>query len=182
MNTYICLLRGINVSGKNKILMADLKALFELLRMKNVKTYIQSGNVVFQRDKAVEPIELEQQIKKQIHKQYGFDVPVLVRSIQEWVQTASKNPFLKKKGINPEKLHVTFLGGTPESELLKKIDASSFLPDAFDVVGKDVYVHCPESYGETKLSNTFFEKKLKQAATTRNWKTVLALLEMAQNQ
>ncbi|MGL4599541.1 MAG: DUF1697 domain-containing protein [Bacteroidia bacterium] len=182
MNSYICLLRGINVSGKNKILMADLKKQLESLRVENISTYIQSGNIVFSSPKAIDAFMFELQIKKMILKNYGFDVPVIVRSLGEWEETASRNPFLKNKDVDLGKLHVTFLGGLPESELVKKIDATSFLPDSFEVVAKDVFVHCPESYGETKLSNKYFETKLRQTATTRNWKTVLTLLEMAQNQ
>jgi uncharacterized protein (DUF1697 family) len=88
------------------------------------------------------------------------------------------NPFVKKENIDPKKLHVTFLLALPKKENVENINKSDFSPDEFIIEGKEIYLHIPESYGETKLSNTFFENKLKITATTRNWNTVNKLLEM----
>ena len=89
------------------------------------------------------------------------------------------NPFIKKKGIQLDKLHVTFLGTLPESSLVKAIEKLNFSPDEFVITGREIYLHCPGGYGNTKLSNNFFEKKLFVKATTRNWNTVNKLWEMA---
>ncbi|MDB5257514.1 MAG: hypothetical protein JWM14_2209 [Chitinophagaceae bacterium] len=178
MHSYISILRGINVSGQKKILMADLKVLFEKQGFKNITTYIQSGNVIFEDGKKTHQ-QLEQAISKAIEKQYGFEVPVIVRTADEMKKVLTTNPFLKTKGINVEKLHVTFLSDIPGAAELKVVQTFDYPPDQFKVIGQEVFLYCPESYGETKLSNKFFENKLQVTATTRNWKTVNTLVELA---
>ena len=177
MKTYISLLRGINVSGHKKIAIADLKALYETLGFTNLVTYIQSGNVIFT---AKVTKNLEQIIEQAITKKYAFDVPVLIITPEELSRVIAKNPFLKDKTVDPEKLHVTFLSTKPVQELLDKLAPAHYLPDRFNIIGSTVYLSCPNGYGQTKLTNTFFENKLKVRATTRNWKTVKKLLEIAQ--
>ncbi len=177
MTTYICILRGINVSGKNKILMQDLKALFESMNFKNVKTYIQSGNVVFDAKSAK---NLETIIQKKIKEQYGFDVPIIIRTVDEITSILTQNPYLNQKNIELDKLHITFLSETPTKENLSKINTYNFEPDVFEIIGNEVYLHCPNGYGNTKLSNTFFEYKLKVTATTRNWKTVNEIAKLCE--
>ena len=118
MTTYIAILRGINVSGKNKILMQDLIALFESLNFKNVKTYIQSGNVVFDSNSLK---NLETLIQQKIKEQFGFDVPVIVRTVDEITNILKHNPYLKQKNIELDKLHITFLSERPIKENLTKI-------------------------------------------------------------
>lgn len=178
MTAYISILRGINVSGQKKILMADLKTLYEKLGFTNVATYIQSGNVVFKADKKTGE-NLAINIEQAILKKYKFDVPVIVRTEDEMKKIVTLNPFAKEKKIDIEKLHVTFLAEIPAPENANSIGQIAFPPDRFVLIGREVYLHCPVSYGETKLSNKFFESKLKVTATTRNWKTVNTLAEMA---
>lgn len=178
MKTYVSILRGINVGGR-KVLMTDLKALYEGLKLKKVTTYIQSGNVLFTADEKQAEAALSEKIRKAIEKQYGFEVPVIIRDIAELETVLRTNPFLAEKNIDAEKLHVTFLAEAPEKSRLVEMSAVDFPPDRFRITGRDVFLHCPVSYGETKLSNNFFEKKLKVSATTRNWKTVNTLTEMA---
>ena len=180
MQTFISILRGINVSGQKKILMADLKALYESLHFKKVDTYIQSGNVVFKSDAKLSDTQLAQKIEKAITAKYNFEVPVIIRSIEEWKKAISQNSFLKEKNIDLKKLHITFLSEVPSKENVERIKSNDFLPDQFIIKEKEIYLHIPESYGETKLSNNFFEKKLKTKATTRNWNTVNKLFEMTQ--
>ena len=179
MQTYISILRGINVSGQKKILMVDLKLLLEKMKFENVTTYIQSGNVVFKSSTELTDLELSKKIETEIFKKYKFEVPVIIRTQQELENVISSNPFLKEKNINIEKLHVTFLSEKPNKGLLESIAHLNFSPDRFFINGKEVYLYIPESYGETKLSNKFFENKLKVTATTRNWKTVNKLGEIA---
>lgn len=180
MQTFISILRGINVSGQKKILMADLKILFESLHFKKIATYIQSGNVVFKSDLKSSDIQLAEKIEKAICAKYNFEVPVIIRTKEELEKIISQNPFIKEKNIDLKKLHVTFLSEAPDKEKIDQIKQADFLPDRFVVKGKEIYLHIPGSYGETKLSNKFFENKLKVSATTRNWNTVNKLFEMAQ--
>jgi uncharacterized protein (DUF1697 family) len=177
MTTYIAILRGINVSGKNKILMQDLKALFESLNFKNVKTYIQSGNVVFDSKSSKNLVAL---IQQKIKEQFGFDVPVIVRTVDEISSILNLNPYLNQKNIEMDKLHITFLSEQPTKENQTKINTYNFAPDMFEIIGNEVYLHCPNGYGNTKLSNTFFENKLKVTATTRNWKTVNEIAKLCE--
>ncbi len=177
MQTCIAILRGINVGGKNKIRMPDLVALFERLKFRDVRTYIQSGNVVFRVSNGP-PEKIATRIEKGIADRFGYDVPVIVRTAEQMQSTVAANPFLKERGIHTEKLHVTFLAGPPAPTFSEREIHAPYPPDRFAVIGCDVFVHCPEKYGGTKLSNAFFERKLKVRATTRNWKTVKTLLAM----
>lgn len=178
MGTYISILRGINVGGKNKIPMAELKALYEELKFKNITTYIQSGNVVFSTPNDNQQV-VSKKIEEGVLKRFGFNVPVIMRTTTEMQSVIKTNPFIKNKGTDETKLHITFLAGNPAADNLKKVMEYNYEPDEFTVIGKEVYLFCPGGYGNTKLSNNFFESKLKVGATTRNWKTVNELLKIA---
>ena len=178
MSGFISILRGINVSGQKKILMKDLKLLYENLEFTEVKTYIQSGNVVFNINQKINETTLCKKIEDAIFSKYAFEVPVIIRTAEEIHDIINNNPFLKEDAINPEKLHVTFLKEKPLTSNLKSIEPLNYLPDRFKIAGREIFLHCPVNYGETKLSNKFFESKLKVSATTRNWKTVNMLFEM----
>jgi uncharacterized protein (DUF1697 family) len=176
--TYISILRGINVSGHKIIKMAALKEMYEELGFEGVRNYIQSGNVIFQYKKT-KPAILEKMISDQVQKQFGFDVPVLVKDLKEFTEAFENNPFLKKRKEDISFLHLTFLSEKPDPKLLDAITKIKYGEDEFNVDGKNVYLFCPGGYGNTKLSNNFFESKLKVKATTRNWKTVTELETMA---
>lgn len=178
MNKYISILRGINVSGSKMIKMEALRKLYEDLKFKNVKTYIQSGNVVFE-DKAANSKVLEQRIKKKILDVFGFDVPVMVKETSELIVVLKNNPFVNKRNEDVTKLHVTFLSDEPDETLLAKIREKQYDPDEYIISGTAIYLFCPNGYGNTKLNNNFFENKLKVTATTRNWKTVNELVSLA---
>ncbi len=175
MPVFLSILRGINVSGQKQIKMVDLKKLYEELGFKNVKTFIQSGNVVFESNSAA---KLSQKIEEKIKAHYSFDVPVIIRTKEELQRAIDHNPFLKKKNIALDKLHITFLAEQPEKENIKATEVYDYAPDEFHISDKEVYVYCPNGYGNTKINNTFFEKKLKVGATTRNWKTSNELLKL----
>jgi uncharacterized protein (DUF1697 family) len=179
METYISILRGINVSGKNMIKMPELKALYESLKFKDVITYIQSGNVIFKADGKQSITDMIKDINKKIQTKYKFEVPILIRTAREMQEVLKTNPLLKEKGIDMEKLHVTFLGELPAKDKLDVVKQVSYPPDRFIIVGKEIYLYCPNGYGNTKLHNNFFEGKLKVQATTRNWNTVNKLVEIA---
>jgi len=179
MSTYIALLRGINVSGQKKILMADLKALFESHGFKNVKTYIQSGNIIFDTFKDVEKIELAKAIENGIENEYNFKVPVIVKNANELQMVINNNPLLTEVELDAKKVAVAFLDQTPAPENLQQLKAIDFSPDRFIVDGKYIYLNCPEGFGRTKITNSFLERKLNVIATSRNWRTITKLVEMA---
>ena len=176
MPTCVALLRAINVSGHNPLKMADLRALLEALGHRKVTTYLQSGNVVFSARTGT-PAAIGATIERRIAKELGLDVIVLVRSKADLAKIAADNP-LAKRGVDAAHLHVTFLGERPDAAMVSAIDPKRFLPDTFAVARREVYLCCPNGYGRTKLNNAFFERALATDATTRNWKTVNALLAM----
>ena len=179
MNKYISILRGINVSGQKKIKMTDLKALYESLDFQNVVTYIQSGNVIF--DTLVDSMDdLKITIEKAIEEKYKFHVPVEIRTNHEIENIIRNCPFGSVNLVeNGTKVLVTFLSSEPQEVMASDIQKYVVAPEKLVVRGKEVYLHCPNGYGKTKLSNTFIEKKLKVEATTRNWKSVHKLHELS---
>ncbi|RTE55442.1 DUF1697 domain-containing protein [Arenibacter aquaticus] len=178
MNKKIAILRGINVGGKRKILMADLKSLCGKLGLENVKTYIQSGNLIFNSDR--KNAELENDLEKAITEIFGFDVPIIVRTGKELETTISNSPFLDKD-VDINHLHLTFLKEKPNKENIERTLAYDYGPDKFKIDNKDVFIFCAGKYHQSKLTNNFFEKHLKVGATTRNWKTVLKLSELSRS-
>ena len=178
METYIAILRGINVSGQKKIKMADLKAHLKELNFKNVRTYIQSGNVIFEH-KETTPESLENEIEKKISEKYGFQVPTIIISPSELEYVLNNNPFLNDPNKASDRLYVTFLSAIPSSINIGKLKNIDHSPEEYILDGKNIYFFSPSSYGKAKMNNNFFENKLKTAATTRNWKTVNKLLEIS---
>lgn len=175
--TYISLLRGINVSGKKKIIMKELKTLYESLGFTNVLTYIQSGNVIFESNE--DDTVIVNKIETAINQKYGFAVPVQVRSVSEFSNIIKACPFheldLVEEGT---RVMVTFLELVPSDKNVAKLMTYVKEPERLVLVGRELYLHCPNGYGKTKLSNTFIENKLGMRATTRNWKSVLKLGEL----
>jgi uncharacterized protein (DUF1697 family) len=175
MKTYVALLRGVNVSGQNKVGMKELRARLLGLGFQNVATYVQSGNVVFRTSAASDPTLL---IERDIRQAFGVGVTVLLRTKEQLRRVSTQNPFLKR-GNDPATLHVTFLSETPKPARVRDLTAKVNGPDELVVRGREVYLRCPNGYGRTKLSNTFLERQLGSPATTRNWRTVLQLVVMA---
>jgi uncharacterized protein (DUF1697 family) len=180
MPTFIAMLRGINVSGHKLVKMDRLRALFEAQGFGNVATYLQSGNVVF-RTRTNSATILASSIEKQIQKDFGFAVPVLLRTAEELSQVVNDDPFLKEKALDVSKLHVTFLSQLAPAAAAKGLEPLAATPERFKVSGREIYLYCPNGYGRTKLSNNAIEKKLSLGATTRNWNSVSALLEMSRS-
>lgn len=174
---YIALLRGINVGGQKKIKMLDLRVMCEKMGLEQVKTYIQSGNIIFESANE-DASKIATELKDQIQETFGFEVPVMVMKQAYLEKVISENPFLNKDASLDQKLlHVTFLAAVPSEDLVKAIKEKDYGSDQFEVIGKRVYLYFPNGYGRTKLTNNIFEKKLKVAATTRNWRTVGKLKE-----
>ncbi len=175
MTAYAALLRGINVGGKNKVPMADLRTLFETLGHADVVTYIQSGNVVF--TSASKPAKIAAGITDAIAGEFGLTVPVIVRSRTELRRVLTSNPFLDA-GVAPAKLHVTFLADRPAQAAIAKLDPDRSLPDEFAVVGREIFMFMPNGMGRTKLTIDWFERCLGTRGTARNWNTVNKLVEL----
>lgn len=176
--TYIFLIRGINVSGHKIVKMDALRKSFEKMKFDAVRTYVQSGNVVAKAPKQSNAA-LEAKVKKQILKDFGYDVSVIVRSAAEIDEIVRANPFLKESGLDPSFLHVTFLSSAAEAPGLASLKKILGHPDRCLCAGPHVYVYCPGGYGQTKFNNNAVEKALSRNATTRNWNTVNKLREMA---
>jgi uncharacterized protein (DUF1697 family) len=178
MNTFISLLRGINVSGQNRIRMPDLRGLYNSLSLVNVETYVQSGNVVFDCGEK-EATQLAKIIEVEIARSLGLSVKVILRNKDLFKQTIDRNPFVNQRNEDREKLYVTFLSELPSELALSKLPAPASTTDEFRISGLEIYLFCPNGYGRTKLSNAYFERMLNVSATTRNWKTMRALHEIA---
>ncbi len=178
MKSKIVILRGINVGGKRKILMADLKILMQNLGYENIQTYIQSGNLIFTTEEKTQDKELAGNIETAILNEYNFEVPVIVLSKEEIENAIANNPFYTA-GADINKLHLTFLSEEPLDINQKIIESNDYAPDYFQIIGRKVFIYCDGSYHKSKLTNDYFEKKLKVKATTRNWKTVLKLWELS---
>jgi uncharacterized protein (DUF1697 family) len=176
LTVYVAMLRGVNVGG-NSLKMDWLREACAGLGLQDVRTYVQSGNIVFSSRLGAE--KLATILKATIDAQTRLPVPVVIRSVSEMAKIVAGNPFLKQKGVDPTKLHVTFLAKASSKPALEKLDALAGTRDEYRLVGREIYLHCPINYGETKLSNTAIEKALSVGATTRNWKTVTVLCEMA---
>ena len=179
MQTYISILRGINVGGNRAVKMEELRELYAGLGFTDIQPYIQSGNLVFRSGKQ-ETSELESAIAQKIFEQYHFEVPVMVLGVEILKQIVAENPFVNDPDKAEASLHVTFLAQKPSLEASERIMALNHLPDQCSISGKSVYLHCPNGYGQTKLTNNFFESKLSVTATTRNWRTVRELIRLSE--
>lgn len=179
MKTYIALLRGINVSGQKKIKMADLRAQLQALPIQNIQTYIQSGNIVFEGASTANS-DLANQIEQNIKQNYGFEVPVLIKSPEDLKNTLENNPFLKDSNKDIKRFYVTFLAEAPAPDLVEKLKEVDYSPEEYVILNDSIYFYSPQGYGRAKMNNNFFEKKLKVSATTRNWRTIHKLLEMTE--
>lgn len=176
MYTYIALFRGINVGGKNSLPMKNLKSIFESLGASHVRTYIQSGNVVFQ--SASKDISgLAKGIGDEVRKQFGFEPHILVISLTELETAIANNPFSEAKS-EPASLHLGFLESPPQKPDLKKLESLKKDSERFCLIGRVFYLHAPEGVGRSKLAASS-EKLLGVPMTDRNWNTVCQLREIA---
>jgi uncharacterized protein (DUF1697 family) len=178
LKRYVAMLRGINLGSHNRVAMPALRDLFEALGFEDVSTYVQSGNVVFGAVPKKDTSKVAADIERRIKKDLGLDVTVVVRTAAEMKKVLGGNPFLAG-GKDPATLHVTFLTERPAADKAKELTAEDWPPDEVKIKKDEVYLHCPNGYGRTKLQNAFLEKRLGARGTTRNWKTVTKLAELA---
>ena len=172
---YVAFLRGVNVGGKNRLPMADLKNIFTAAGCAAAQTYIQSGNVVFEaaQDFAKRVPEI---VTRAIHRRFGYETAVIVRSSEELRQVVASNPF--DTSGDPRFLHVAFLDDKPGAEAASRLDPQRSPPDEFVVRGRNVYLHYPNGVARSKLTNEYLAAQLQTTSTMRNWRTVLTLMEM----
>jgi uncharacterized protein (DUF1697 family) len=178
MPTYISMLRGINVSGQKLMKMEVLKRLYEALGFENVITYLQSGNVVFESESRNSTL-LKQLLSDKIKDDFGYEVAVFVMTIEQLCKIIERNPLVYGIGKEVSSMYITFL--SPDPDMTGKKDIEVKKQEGEDIIfsNEAVYLYCPNGYGSTKLTNKLIESKLNVDATTRNWKTVNALLEIA---
>jgi uncharacterized protein (DUF1697 family) len=180
MNIYISFLRGVNMTGHNSIKMTDLAALYRGMDFLSPETYIQSGNVVFGCDGSLSQAKISLAIETGIRKSFGFEVPVMVRSIPEMRKILTLNPFLQEINFDPAKTAVIFLQEGLTEAQIEKVAGVDYPPDKFKIIGQEIYTFCPNGFGKTKLYTNFFENKMKVKGTARNWKTITTLLGLAE--
>jgi uncharacterized protein (DUF1697 family) len=174
---HIALLRGINVGGNNRLLKEDLVSIFHDAGCTEVKTYIQSGNIVYEAESALAR-QIPAVIAELIVERCGFEVPVVTRTAEELCGVVAANPFLQD-GVDEKTLHVAFLAAVPSEALAATLDPQRSPPDEFVVQGREIYLRCPNGLARTKLSNAYFDSNLGTVSTMRNWRTTLRLLAMA---
>ncbi|MCW2953269.1 MAG: hypothetical protein JWQ48_2439 [Conexibacter sp.] len=177
MARQIALLRGINVGGHKKVPMARLRELLGELGYGDVRTYVQSGNVVLTGPDQP-PEEFERTLERQLEEGFGFAVSVLVRSREQLAAVVAANP-LGEVATEPARHHVLFLSGEPAAERLDAIDAAAFAPDAFVHRGREIYLWTPDGVRDSRLAKALSDARLGVTATARNWRTVEQLLALA---
>ena len=177
MTTFIGLIRGVNVGGHNMLPMAALKALCDSLKLACAKTYLQSGNVVFQSTRKDRP-QLRRDLEDAIRKKIGIDVKVILRTPDEVGSAMAANPFPKR---DPSRLLIMFLEGQPSDDAVQALRKAHAGPERIHFAGQELVIDYVNGVGRSKLSNALIERKLALAGTARNWNTVSRLLELAEN-
>jgi uncharacterized protein (DUF1697 family) len=175
--TYVALLRGINMGGRNLLPMKHLVRLFEEAGCADVRTYIQIGNVLFRASRS-KAGALPTRIAKGLADEFGYRIPVLLRTVEELGETIRNNPFAQA-GAPENWLHVLFLASQPDAPRVAALDPDRSPPDAYAVRGREIYLQCPNGAGITKLTSAYFDARLATISTGRNWRTVRKLFDLA---
>ncbi len=179
MAVIISMLRGVNVGGHNKMKMDALRALYESMKLRDARTYVQSGNVIFRTDER-DMARLAKRIEDGIERKFGFQSDVILRTAAEMREVITRNPFAKRRGIEPGKLLVSFLGSDPGEEGREKVRQMKCDPEEMRVEGREIYIYFPNGAGRSKLQWAGLGKMLKTTGTGRNWNSVTKMLEMAE--
>lgn len=179
MPVYVSMLRGINVGPHKRIKMDRLRACFEALGFEQVRTYINSGNVIFKAGKTSTP-GLSKKIEEKLLGEFRFPVPVVSRAAAEISGAVANNPFAQEREIDVDKLHVMFLSGSLNSAALKNLAQFTALPERSRCIGQEIFLYLPKGVAESKLMNAPLERLLSVVPATRNWRTVNQLAQMCQ--
>lgn len=167
------------MTGHNSVKMSELAYLYKGLGFKDAETYIQSGNVIFSGEGNLSLDDVSSKIEKAIFERFTYKIPVMIRTIDEIRDLKLSNPFHKEADIDPSKIAVIFLKEEITNVQIQKVIDIDYPPDKFIIIGREIFIFCPNGFGKTKLYTNFFEKKMGITGTARNWKTIDKLLEIA---
>jgi len=180
MHTLVAFLRGVNMTGHNSLKMTGLSDLFREIGLVDPETYIQSGNVIFRCKDAIPVTDIASMIEKAILEKFNYDVPAMVRTVDEMRKIAIENQLTGEKDFDPSRMAVLFLHEKPGNDQTKKLKGIDYPPDKFYISGSEIYIYCPNGFGKTRLYTNFFEKKLGIKGTARNWKTFKTILQISE--
>jgi uncharacterized protein (DUF1697 family) len=179
MAVIVSMLRGVNLGPHRRIKMEALRALYESLKLRDAQTYVQSGNVIFRTDER-DLVRLAKRIENGIDRKFGFRCDVIVRTASELRDVIRRNPFAKRRAMEPSKLLVTFLASDPGEQARKQVRTIKTEPEEFWIDGQEAYTYFPNGMARPKLSWPAMERVLKVPGTSRNWNSVTKMLEMAE--
>lgn len=176
-STFIALLRGINVTGRNKIAMSDLRSLCADIGWTDVQTYIQSGNLVFNAAVAPPP-SLEAELEQAVEARFGLTIPVIVRAAADWPVYIQGNPFPEESGREPNLVMLALSKSPPHQDAASSLQDRVANGERIVQVGDALWIHYPDGVGRSKLSPALFDRLVGSPVTARNWRTVLRLDEL----
>ena len=176
MKTYVALLRGINVGGHRKVPMGELRSILANTELEGIKTYIQTGNIIFQSDEQ-EKIKLEKKIQNSILNHFGFDVSFLVRTKEDINSIFENCTLSEEKKINS---YFAILSHVPDEKLVNEASQKTYKNEEYYIIDDCIYFYCATGYGKAKFNLNYFERKLMVNATARNYKTMLKLISMSE--
>ncbi len=179
MSVVISLLRGVNVGAHNRIKMDVLCAIYRSLKLEDPRTYVQSGNVIF-RTKEKNLAALRRKIEEAIERKAGFRPDVILRTPDEFRSAIARNPFARRRGLNPGKLLISFLAEEPIREARANLLALKPDPEEVHLIGREVYIYFPNGAGRSKLPWSSLERQVGTRGTARNWNSVTKMLAMAE--
>ena len=171
----IALIRGINVGGHRKIAMADLREMFESLGLSNVKSLLQSGNLVFHEDGRRTGAAAERALEAEARQRLALDADFFVRTAKEWDAIVAGNPFGREAKADPGRLVLMCLKDAPDKADIKALPAAIVGPEVVRADGRHLYIVFPEGQGRSRLTTALIERTLRTRGTGRNWNTVLKL-------
>jgi uncharacterized protein (DUF1697 family) len=168
------------MTGHNSMKMSDLSGLYVELGFKDVETFIQSGNVLFRTPSENSESATAGKIEKSIKQRFGYDVPVMIRNIEELRVIFSSNPFTGEEKFDPARTAVILLHEIPSEDQIQRVIKADYPPDKFKIIGREIFIFCPNGFGRSKIYTNFFENKMGVTGTARNWKTISTILNIAE--
>jgi uncharacterized protein (DUF1697 family) len=168
------------MTGHNSLKMADLSDLYRKLGFNDAETYIQSGNVIFNGVDDLTATETALNIEKAILQRFNYNIPVMIRTVEEVRSIISVSPFLAEENFEPSKMAVIFLYEKATEAQIQKVSGINYPPDKFKITGREIFIYCPNGFGRSRLYTNFFEKKMGVTGTARNWKTITTILDIAE--
>ena len=176
MTRYVALLRGINLGPTRRVPMAELRAALESAGYLDVRTLVQSGNVVL--SSGAGPALLERNVGRVLREAFGFDIPVVARTRDELAEVIARDPF-GDEATDPARYQVSFLGSEPDPAGAAELETADVAPERVAVIGREVYAWHPGGVGRSKLATLITDRRLGTEVTARNWRTITRLLELA---